>query len=165
MELPLSEFYKHKQMKDGHLNKCKDCARMDTRKLYYINSQNEEWIKKERLRGREKDRKNPHRESKKKTQKAFGSFNITSKLKKLGIETNGKEAHHWNYNKPLSIILLSRKAHHRIHKKLVVNYNDKYLYTLDGVRLDTKEKTQEYYENVFSKYTDINECIDFVELN
>lgn len=34
---PLSEFYKHKGTKDGHLNKCKECTKADTSKYFKDN--------------------------------------------------------------------------------------------------------------------------------
>lgn len=39
LQKPLSEFYRHKAMRDGYLGKCKDCAKKDTHDNYRLNFQ------------------------------------------------------------------------------------------------------------------------------
>ena len=46
--LPLTEFYAHPEMGDGHLNKCKSCARMDVHKNYMKKIENDAYVEKER---------------------------------------------------------------------------------------------------------------------
>lgn len=61
-EKPLTEFYKHKQMADGHLNKCKQCAKNDVSSTYQQNLGNQAFVEKERARGREKYHRLGYRE-------------------------------------------------------------------------------------------------------
>lgn len=121
-------------------------------------------MEKERARGREKN----HRLYKGalfryKTRKDFpDASNSRRAIKIRGYNTDGKEVHHWNYNKPHSVILLSPKAHHRIHRHIIVSREDKFCYTLDGRCLDTEEKTIEYYKKVLGNYDDIHEKLEII---
>lgn len=155
-------------MGDGYLNKCKECTKQDVRERYYVKSQDEAWMEKERARGREKFHRLGYAKSMS-THNVVRELNPTEgntsrKLRSLGYKNKGKEAHHWNYNEPNSILLLSRKAHRRLHLHLFVNRKDKYCYTLDGKRLDTREKSLEYYAQILSKYADLHDVLEIIDI-
>ena len=42
-ELELNQFYPHKQMKDGHLNKCIQCTKNDAKNRTDVLNKNPEW--------------------------------------------------------------------------------------------------------------------------
>lgn len=151
--LDLEEFYRHSSMADGHLNKCKECTRRDVKRNYDRKSQDEVWEEKERARGREKYKRLGYASKFRKMRSICPEeANLSKKLRLRGYKTEGKEAHHWNYNKPNSVFLISRRAHHRIHRHLQVNTEDKFCYTDDGVRLENVEQAASYFYSVLTKY-------------
>lgn len=162
---PLSEFYKHPQMGDGHLNKCKECTKRDVKRDYERKSQDESWMERERARGREKFHRLGYTANSFKKVRSICPNNgdISKRLRSRGLWIKGKEAHHWNYNLPHSVILLSRKAHHRIHTKIVVNYEDKFCYTLDGKRIETEEQAINVFSNILSSFG-ISEPIEILNV-
>jgi hypothetical protein len=162
--LPLSEFYKHSQMGDGHLNKCKECTKKDVKERYDINSDNKEWMEKERERGRRKYHKLDylHKFQDKTRMICPVNGNISRMLRRKGYETKGKEAHHWNYNFPFSVILLSKKAHKRIHQHLSSPI-EKVFYSDGGMRIDTEEQAIFYYRNILNSYC-MSEPLEVINL-
>jgi hypothetical protein len=123
VEKPLSEFYKHPQMADGRLNKCKQCNKADVianrlDKVDYYRAydkdrgarQTAEYIRKYR-------EKNPQKH------KAHAAVNYAIRSKKLfheDCEVCGREdthAHHDDYAKPLNVRWLCPPHHFEWHKE------------------------------------------------
>jgi hypothetical protein len=124
---PLDEFYRHPQMGDGHLNKCKDCAKKDVRLHRQDNP--------EKVRAYDRERARlPHRVAQRRElyerewdqhpdrMKARGAVSNAvrdGKLEKRPCAFCGTpepvEAHHHDYTKPLDVTWLCRPCHRRFH--------------------------------------------------
>jgi hypothetical protein len=128
-EKPLSEFYKHKAMADGHLNKCKECTKND------VAIHRESNI--EAIRQYDRDRaKLPHRvENNTKRTKEYRELNpekysahgkVARAVRAGAIEVQPcaicgtfkrVEKHHPDYSKPLDVVFLCSVHHHAVHHK------------------------------------------------
>ena len=139
---PLSDFYKHKAMKDGHLNKCKECTKKDVKEN---RENNLEYYKEyDRIRDQSEERK----EMKRRYQQTEAGKESIKKSHKKWIENNRKKrnaqikvgnairdgklikqpceicgnaekvvAHHCDYDKPLEVMWLCPKCHTAWHKE------------------------------------------------
>ena len=143
---PLSDFYKHAKMADGHLNKCKECNKKDVSKNYEKNIENVEYLEKERLRGRIKYAKYKY-----KTKVQHPENRATARyLKDRGIILDGLEIHHWNYNFKNDVFLLHPRAHKLVHKYIVFDSETK-CFLLNGNIIDSKEKHKEVIQDIFKQ--------------
>lgn len=144
-ERPLSEFYKHKAMGDGHLGKCKECAKNDVRLNYAENIQTDDYVEKERLRGRIKYAKYKY---KNKIQHPENK-NTAQYLQKQGIYITGKEIHHWNYNLKNDVFILHPRAHALIHKYIIFDKESNMFKDKNGTLINTKEFHFSIIKNAF----------------
>jgi hypothetical protein len=67
VEKPISEFYKHPAMMDGHLNKCKNCCKQDVRQNYIKN--HDYYLQYEKKRNQSPERKAKQRQYMSKTKR------------------------------------------------------------------------------------------------
>lgn len=160
---PLDEFYKHKRMKDGHLNKCIECTKKDVSDRFKEKIKDPMFLEKERQRGRDKyyrlnykDKNKPSREAKSVAMKNYRQkypekFRAKQASQKL-ISIPGMEKHHWSYKKEhfKDVIYLSIKNHNFLHRHLIYDKDQKQYRDLNGDLLDTKEKHKEYFEKLLT---------------
>ena len=136
----ITQFYKHSQMEDGYLNKCKECAKADSRDTYNTNRRDSEWLLKERRRQRDKeqkrraegkvkkyDRLEATRKWRQKNKLKQAAHNAVARALKNGIlnkspcEVCSKkkvESHHEDYSKPLEVVWLCSKHHSARHVEI-----------------------------------------------
>lgn len=156
--LSINEFYKHKKMKDGHLNKCKSCTKQETRKREKELRKDKIWLENERARNREKYYRlgykglnKPSKENKKQTIKRYRQKYpekyLAAKYTEIFLDKKtGFHLHHWSYNQKdwLDVIELSIKDHNFIHRHLIYSPKECMYRTTSGILLDSKEKHMEY---------------------
>lgn len=107
---PLSEFYAHKQMRDGRLNKCKECTRRDTRERRSCHPDKELETRLSAC-ARNPTRKNAYMA----VDAAVRAGVISRPDRCMGCGCSDTEhrieAHHSDYSKPLEVIWLCTPCH------------------------------------------------------
>jgi len=144
---PLTDYYKHKQMKDGHLNKCKECAKLDVAKhraeniekvRAYDRERGRTEHRKSRVRRRAAEQRAEDPEGRAAYQRArrelepekYAARNALSNAVRGGRlvrsdtcafgpdECEGRiEGHHPDYSRPLDVLWLCMKHHSALHRK------------------------------------------------
>ncbi len=131
--LDISEFYKHPRMADGHLNKCKKCAKKDVSQNY--DSRRDQYAEYERERCQRPERKAkalhyqqkrrhkyPHKDA---ARRAVNDAIRYGRLQKKPCQFCGNQksqAHHDDYSKPLDVIWACFKCHReKLHGQVVVS--------------------------------------------
>lgn len=150
IEKPLYDYYKHPYMGDGHLNKCKECTKIDTKIITEKKTSTPEGLEKERERHREKYKRLGYKEKQKewdlKSNRFWKNSPTYKGLHKKFKTPKGFELHHWNYNNEYleDIFVLNTKQHRIAHSFLTFDKNLLVFKTKEGVLLDTKSKHLSY---------------------
>ena len=127
---PLSEFYKHPRMADGHVNKCKECNRNDV--TTNRNQNIEKYRAYDKARGKEPERIKASREVIR-AWRAEDSRRVLAHSAVARALRNGSlvrqpccrcadsksVAHHEDYDKPLEVMWLCQPCHKQRHKELL----------------------------------------------
>lgn len=126
---PIDCFYRHPQMADGRVNKCKECNKSDVRANYIANRDAK--LEYEKVRNKREERRSKksiyHQRHKLKYPEKYiarvlvGNALRDGKMSKMPCAVCGcqkAEAHHDDYSKPLDVMWLCHYHHRMRHGTL-----------------------------------------------
>ncbi len=125
---PLTEFYRHPKMADGHLNKCRFCAKIDVR----LNraQRSDYYATYDRARGKSPERRAMYQrkriEYRARHPERVAIYCKVYRAKKAGVlvppircpgcgEIGQVDAHHEDYRRALAVTWLCPRCHHAHH--------------------------------------------------
>ena len=120
-EKDISCFYKHRGMKDGHLNKCKECSKKDVKENYRKNIdyyKEYDQIRKKYIKEQTKKYAIKHPDKIKNLKKKWEKNNRDGKLKRKPCQICNEEkveGHHCSYYFPKIVIWLCKEHHEKVH--------------------------------------------------
>ena len=123
---PLSEFYKHPEMANGHLGKCKECNKKDVQDNYRARKgqYTEYYKKREKTDHRKAWRFDEGKRARARNPIKYHCHVVTGNAIRSGFlvkqpcricGTSKVEAHHSDYNFPLTVDWLCFKHHRELH--------------------------------------------------
>jgi hypothetical protein len=137
IEKPLEDFSKHSRMKDGHINKCKECCniyskqhRKDNPEYYstYEKMRNLLPERKQAMVDRIRKYRNNHPKRSSANQKLERAVNAGVITKLPCFICGGEEVvgHHSDYDRPLDVTWLCQTHHRQLHAEFARKEDERY---------------------------------------
>jgi hypothetical protein len=149
IEKPLSDYYVHPRMGDGHLGKCKECTKKDSNEHEKLRRLEPDWVESERVRGREKYHRLGYKKQCAIYRLKYPEIKIATTASQY-MTKPGFENHHWSYNKEhrKDILQLTISEHRKAHRYLIYDQERMMFRRNDTLELlDTKELHIEFITN------------------